>query len=400
MNSTVPDVPGAGLVVEPSALDAAAVGDPVVDDPVLDVLEVDEHPAASAAASSTTNHTRRVDTRPSRKLHERNMTGTLPGTPTVPQVWSCLHRNLPDDLRTLAVMASPIRLRRPAALAVATVLVALSACGDRSSTSSSTPAAATASGATDTTAGVKLASWGSDVTISYGDGTFSFVSNGIPNHARQAEYALPNQGVMVPGPTTAYAGADPTKAQLYNYKITTRPVKAAKTTSTSLGVIGVMISGATLFNPYEGDAKTVATASNFTVKNAAGQDVAFLDGCNGHPTPMGQYHYHALPSCVTATVDTAAGPSHLIGVAFDGFPIYGDRDADGNKVTAAQLDACNGITSPTPEFPQGIYHYVLLNTPDSTSSIRCFGGTVDASLTSMGGMPGMPPMPGMRPTGG
>ena len=29
-----------------------------------------------------------------------------------------------------------------------------------------------------------------------------------------------------------------------------------------------------------------------------------------------------------------------------------------STITASQLDACNGITSPTPEFPDGIYHYV------------------------------------------
>jgi hypothetical protein len=99
---------------------------------------------------------------------------------------------------------------------------------------------------------------------------------------------------------------------------------------------------------------------------------------------MGAYHYHGLPSCVTATVDTAGGPSHLIGVAFDGFPIYGDKDINGKQITADQLDACNGITSPTPEFPDGIYHYVLLDTADASSSIKCFSGTVDSSLTRMG----------------
>ena len=43
--------------------------------------------------------------------------------------------------------------------------------------------------------------------------------------------------------------------------------KAASPTDASLGTIGVMISAR--FNPFEGDGSTVATASNFTVKNAA-----------------------------------------------------------------------------------------------------------------------------------
>jgi hypothetical protein len=69
------------------------------------------------------------------------------------------------------------------------------------------------------------------------------------------------------------------------------------------------------------------------------------------------------------------GPSHLLGIAFDGFPIYGDHDVKGKVITSKQLDLCNGITSATPEFPKGIYHYVLLNVADSRSSINCFSGS-------------------------
>lgn len=269
------------------------------------------------------------------------------------------------------------------------------------STESSVPVATVAATATTSSSSTSTAStssasladvlraahWASNVTVTPSDGSLTYVSDGLPNHSRQVEYALPNTGVRVPTAATAHAGADPTTAQSYSFTITTNPQKAATTTSTSLGTIGIMISGAALFNPYEGDASTVALASNFTVKDSAGNDVAFLDSCNGHPTPSGVYHYHGLPSCVTAQVDTASGPSHIIGVAFDGFPIYGDRAIDGTPVTAAQLDACNGITSATPEFPSGMYHYVLLPTADSTSSIKCFSGTVDSSLTTMARMP-------------
>jgi YHYH protein len=243
---------------------------------------------------------------------------------------------------------------------------------------------ATAPGSS-TIAGVKTAKWGDNVNISYADNSFTFVSNGIPNHDRPAEYVLPQVGMMMPTPTTAYVGADPTQTQDYKFTLPLSPAKSAKPTSTSLGAIGVMISGAVLFNPYEVDNQTIATLDNFSLKNSQGQDVAFLDSCNGHPTPRGQYHYHALPPCITRVVDEVSGPSHLIGVAFDGFPIYGDRAMNGSKIEATQLDACNGITSPTPEFPQGIYHYVLLNTKDSRSSIRCFSGKSKIEMR----MPGM-----------
>jgi hypothetical protein len=254
-------------------------------------------------------------------------------------------------------------------------------------TTSAQPAAATdVTGST--TAGLKQATWAKNVTISYTDGFIEYKSDGLPNHSRQAEYAVPKGGVKVPNASSATAAPDPTKAQSYDYKITTNPVKASKVTSTSLGTIGVMISGAALYNPYEGDGSTVAKSANFTVKNAAGKDIAFLDACNGHPNPMGQYHYHALPGCVTSQVDKVGGPSHIIGLAFDGFPIYGDRDMNGAQIGVTQLDSCNGITSPTPEFPSGIYHYVLLETTTARSSIGCWSGTVDSSLMQTMG-PGM-----------
>jgi hypothetical protein len=248
-------------------------------------------------------------------------------------------------------------------------------------------------GTGDLTAGFQQASWGDNVTVTFEDGALRYRSDGLPNHPRNTEYAVPTGNVVVPDASSATAIADPSVAQEYDYSIPLVPTLADEPTSTSLGVIGVMISGAALFNPYEGDGSTVATQSNFSVKNAAGDDVWFLDDCAGHPTPMGQFHYHGLPTCVTATVDEADGPSHIIGIAFDGFPIYGDRDIDGNLLTADDLDECNGITSPTPEFPEGVYHYVLLDVADSTSSIRCFSGVVDDSLVSMAGMPGMGPPP-------
>lgn len=146
----------------------------------------------------------------------------------------------------------------------------------------------------------------------------------------------------------AHAGADPTVAQAYDYTIPTSPKKGAAVTAAPLGVIGVigvigvMISGWTLFNPYEGDGTTVAKATNFFVTGTDGSQVWFLDTRNGHPTPMGQHLYHALPGCVTATIDQPGGPSHILGLAFDGFPIYGDRDATGSKIGADALDACTG----------------------------------------------------------
>jgi hypothetical protein len=239
--------------------------------------------------------------------------------------------------------------------------------------------------ATSTAEALRKAKWASNVSVSVGGGKMTWRSNGIPNAGVLGEYAVPSGGAMGnPSPSNSHAApsSQAVKSQNYNFSITTSPRKLKKTTAAPLGAIGVMISGAVLFNPYEADNTTAALAANFTVKDSSGNDVPFIDPCNGHPNPTGQYHYHGLPPCVTAQVDKANGPSHIIGVAFDGFPIYGDRNIKGKQVTASQLDACNGITSKTPEFPKGIYHYVLLNVASPRSSLNCLHGSFTRAAAS------------------
>ncbi len=275
------------------------------------------------------------------------------------------------------------------------------ASGNTATASSATSIAAASS--PSTAAGLKKVKWGKKMTVTYGTSTIRLRSNGIPNHARSEYYAVPNMGVVVPTAATARVAKDPTKAQSYDFKIPTTPLKIAKTTAAPLGSIGMMISGSVLFNPYEGDGSTVAMANNFVLTAPDGSKAPFVDACSGHPTPAmggggGQYHYHGLPACVSKEVDTSAGPSHIIGIALDGFPIYGKRDIKGKVISVSRLDKCNGITSPTPEFPKGIYHYVLPGTSNATSSIRCFHGKVDSSLITK--MPNMGGPPGGGPPGG
>lgn len=243
-----------------------------------------------------------------------------------------------------------------------------------------------------TLSGLKNVKWSSSVTVSFTSDYLTLKSTDIPNHERDTYYAVPNAGVVVPDATTATIAKDPTRAQSVSFKIPLHPKYMTATTNTPLGSIGLMISGSVLFNPYEGDGKTIAMSSNFYIKDSVGNKVWFVDHCSGHPTPMdGQYHYHALSSCVSRQVDKSTGPSHIEGLALDGFPIYGPRDMNGENIPVSALDECNGIFGATTEYPNGIYHYVLPNTTDATSSIRCFHGEVDKSQIQQ--MPQMGPMP-------
>ena len=281
-------------------------------------------------------------------------------------------------------------------LAVIAILgIVLAGCASPSPASpatATTSSPATVISSPDTGAGLASVKWGSGMTVTQSNGQIKIIANGIPNHKRDAQYAVPKAGVVVPDASTATIADDPTKAQNYDFVITTTPQYLTTTTSAPLGSIGIMISGSVLFNPYEGDGNTVAMANNFSLTDASGNKVWFVDSCSGHPTPLqGEYHYHGLSSCVTSEVDTPDGPSHIVGLALDGFPIYGAKDIDGKAVPVSSLDECNGITSATPEFPNGIYHYVLPGTTDETSSIRCFHGEVDKSQIQQMPAMGMPP---------
>ena len=81
-----------------------------------------------------------------------------------------------------------------------------------------------------------------------------------------------------------------------------------------------------------------------------------LDSCNGHAIP---YHYHADMSCLYDNED-ASTHSPLIGIALDGYGIYGLYEGDDALPT---LDSCGGHTAEVPEDAtfgvdaSTVYHY-------------------------------------------
>jgi len=147
-----------------------------------------------------------------------------------------------------------------------------------------------------------------------------------------------------------------------------------------------------------------------------------IDEHHAHVQPTGAYHYHGLPTGLIERLQEKKGKDQmlLIGYAADGFPIYaqsghakandatspmkklrpsyrlksgqrptgddGPGDAyDGTFVQdfefikgSGDLDECNGRFGVTPEFPQGIYYYVL--TTKFPMVPRWFKGTPDPSF--------------------
>ena len=325
------------------------------------------------------------------QLLVRRMRATLIGLTLILVGSAC---GTSDDTTTsVASTAAPSTAQAEAATTeTATEPSATSAATDPTSSDD-----ASAPADSSTLAGVDAAQWADNVDITIGDGSFTFVSDGIPNHELPDQFLVPKTGNMPPfdGDDIAdefeIADTDGLIVESpLDVEITLNPFYSDEVTLTSLSTIGVMISGAPLFNDYEDQGREfVAVDDNISLDG-----VFFIDACNGHPLATGDsYHYHGVPYCITDDVDVAGQHSTIIGVLRDGFPIYGPQDVDGSSMTNADLDECSGHEGVTPEFPEGIYHYHL--TEDAAPySIDCYHGVIDDAGNGnqgAGGQAGGPP---------
>lgn len=232
------------------------------------------------------------------------------------------------------------------------------------------------------------AKWGDNVTISFDDkaSTFRFQSNGIPDHGFEEKYLIPKNVGSMPFADNSADEFEVKKSAEYftetevDTVITTLPIYSDKTTETSLGQIGVTLSGAQLFNDYENHERTIVALDD----NVIHDHVPFVDKCNGHTLVDGSnYHYHGIPTCITESLDQEDTHSLMLGVLSDGFPVYGNQGHNGKTITNTDLDKCSGHMETTPDFPEGIYHYHL-TADEAPYSIDCYHGEIDASQASAG----------------
>ena len=249
----------------------------------------------------------------------------------------------------------------------------------------------------DTASAVAGAGWADSVTITVDEAanTFRFQSNGIPSHGFADQYLIPNDVASQPfsdnttDQFTVVNSAEYFTVTEVDTTITTQPAYVEETTQTSLGRIGVALSGAQMFNDYENMERTIVAMED----NVIHDHVPFVDECNGHTLVDGSsYHYHGIPVCISDALDQPDGHLVMIGVLADGFPVYANQGQGGAIVTDADLDECSGHVDVTPEFPEGIYHYHL-TADDAPYMVDCYHGAIDASANAGGpgaGGPGGP----------
>lgn len=180
----------------------------------------------------------------------------------------------------------------------------------------------------------------SDHVTAHEDGDWLVIeSDGLPNHATNSV-----------NPNTA-------ERQHFRFRVPLHPKIAGVTSPVpNRGPVGVAINGVAIFGP----------------QNAQGEDavmVEMFDRCGGHPDDHGVYHYHRMPDCLVTGQPGKHSP--VIGVAFDGFLMYGKLGSNGKA--PSDLDKCNGHFGPTAEFPAGGYHYHA--TDKFPYLLGCYSGT-------------------------
>ena len=245
----------------------------------------------------------------------------------------------------------------------------------------------------------------SQYTWSCSDTRRQLSGNGIPDHAvTSGNFATPisTQRISVSMPLAPVLGStQPTAIIGYaNNSVKFDPATAgscsANATSTANNGGCVMVGG----------------SGPWMLEAIGGAFVFGTDESNAHVQPNGQYHYHGMPEGILNKMNKGQAMS-LLGFAVDGFPIYGrytyadaNNAQSGIKVAVSSyrkkstpdagrpsisifpmgtftpdyeyvsglgdLDECNGRFGVTPEFPNGIYYYMIT---DSFPYIqRCIKG--------------------------
>jgi len=142
-------------------------------------------------------------------------------------------------------------------------------------------------------------------------------SNGIPAHQMMVGIKSWQQQV----PTIQnYAGTNA-------WSIPIKPVMATNPISAKdhflRGAIAIAVNGVPIFNALNNRGDDALLAGE-------------LDDWGGHCGRADDYHYHIAPTHLQSVV----GKKVPIAYALDGFPIYGETEVDGKKVTG--LDGFNG----------------------------------------------------------
>lgn len=216
------------------------------------------------------------------------------------------------------------------------------------------------------------------VQVSVSGSNHVFKSSNLPGYK---SYYYGSDSELYEALPTGNTSAGDNKIKSQNLKYTIPTTGTLKTTTpldgTQAGLvsIGVTTNGLAIFN-------NAANAPD-TLSDEAGT----FDNYSGHPQNTGVYHHHTEPPKLTNN------DSALIGVALDGFLVYGRKCDNGTATTAddltltlhanantyngstlpntgtgTQLDEVHGHIAKTQHLTTATYHYHVVNSDTVTSA--------------------------------
>ena len=202
-----------------------------------------------------------------------------------------------------------------------------------------------------------FAAFGSNVTVipNTSAGTVTLEAAGRPDHKSPYWNPAGTSGLYeAPGPETSVGAMSPGFIDQYTNRyfltVPINPQKAANTTASNLGPIGLAITGSPIFNGLEGP--NVNLSTNVT---------SGFDKYGAHTGPQ-VYHYHLELTPISND------DSKVMAILRDGFFLFGRKctSVTTNNGHPSDLDASGGHTSTTPYSSTPVYHYHVKNQIYST----------------------------------
>ncbi|RVU85605.1 YHYH protein [Leucothrix sargassi] len=131
--------------------------------------------------------------------------------------------------------------------------------------------------------------------------------------------------------------------------------------------LGVAVNGVPIYDYTGGGEMSVADLAHHQARHDTLQTKQ-LDICGGHAGRGDDYHYHVKPTCMIEQMENA-NENPILGWAFDGFPIYGDKNPDGSMIAEGTLDVCNGQ-------PDKVFGYRYHTSEKAPYIVQCLMGEV------------------------
>lgn len=222
---------------------------------------------------------------------------------------------------------------------------------------------------------VSDAGFADEVTVTCADGHAIIASDTYPDHPLMTGIVGTNEQVPVPAD---YAAPIPLQSTLGSDPLTRD------------SSLGVAVNGVPIFDYTGGGEMSEADLYHHQTQH----DTLLtqqLDVCGGHAGRGDDYHYHVKPTCMIDQM-VNAGDDAIIGWAFDGFPIYGDKNPDGTIIAEGVLDVCNGQ-------PDDTFGYRYHTSSEAPYIVQCLMGEV-ADISNLPRVRPLSQAVGRPPNGG